>query len=173
MSGNVFVQAISTIWTKASRGAPQAAARNQQPDAFALADYHLEQLLAGECYHHVVIHEDDGFRPRSSMRAFTSHTRWRWPGVSIQFLNSDKAVVVRYKHESWQGAPNRSHQPVVKYELLPDKLLRVKFNNRDAGPWDEWWYHLHVFNILRTESPSVDMFVAEPAKCISDLAELW
>lgn len=99
--------------------------------------------------------------------------RWCLRGVSIQFLNNDKAVVVRYKHESWQGAPKRSHQPVVKVELVPDKLLRVKFNNRDAGPWDEWWYHLHVYNILRTESPSVEMFLAEPAKCIIDLAELW
>ncbi|HRI56293.1 MAG TPA: hypothetical protein PK170_04265 [Anaerolineae bacterium] len=54
MSGDVFVQAISTIWTKASRGAPRAAARNQSPDAFALADYHLEQLLAGECYAQVI-----------------------------------------------------------------------------------------------------------------------
>ena len=174
MSSHVFVQAISTIWTKASRGAPQAAARNQQPDAFALADYHLDQLLAGECYAKVLIHERDGFKPRASVEDFFSpHFRWRWPGVSIQFLNNDKAVVVRYKHESWQGAPNRSHQPVVKVELVSDKLLRVKFNSRDAGPWDEWWYHLHVFNILRTESPSVEMFLAEPAKIITDPAELW
>jgi hypothetical protein len=36
MSGNVFVQAVSTIWTKASRGAPQSAVRNRLPDAFAL-----------------------------------------------------------------------------------------------------------------------------------------
>jgi hypothetical protein len=173
MSSNVYVQAVYTIWTKASRGAPQAAARNQQPDAFALDDYHLEQLLAGECYAQVLIHERDGFRPRLSVEDFSPYLRWRWPGVSIQFLNNDKAVVVRYKHESWQGAPNRSHQPVVKYELLPDKLLRVKFNNRAVGAWGEWWYDLYVFNILRTESPSVDMFVAEPAKIISDLAELW
>ncbi len=45
-----FVQVVSTFWTKASRGAPQAAARAQRPDAFALADIHLEQLLTGECY---------------------------------------------------------------------------------------------------------------------------
>jgi hypothetical protein len=174
MSSNVFVQAVSTIWTKASRGAPQAAARTQLPDAFALADFHFEQLLAGECYAQVMIHERDGFRPRSSVQAFPSpsYARWRWPGVSIQFHNNDK-VIVCYKHESWQGAPNRSHQPAVKYELASDKLLRVKFNNREAGPWDGWWYHLHVFNILRTESPSVEMFLAEPAKCLGDLAELW
>jgi len=36
MSSKVFVQAASAIWTKASRGAPQAAARTQLPDAFAL-----------------------------------------------------------------------------------------------------------------------------------------
>jgi hypothetical protein len=131
----------------------------------------LEQLLAGECYAQVLIHEREGFKPLASVQAFPPYTRWRWPGVSIQFFNNDKAIV-RYKHESWYGAPNRSRQPAVKYELAPDKLLRVKFNNRDAGPWDEWWYHLHVFNILRTENPSVDMFLAEPAKCISDLAEL-
>lgn len=173
MSSNVFVQAINTFWAKASRGAPQAAARNQVSDAFVLADIHLEQLLAGECYAQVLIHEDFGFRPRSSVQEFTSNIRWRWPGVSIQFRTNDKAVVVRYKHESWQGYPNRSHQPVVKYELAPDKLLRVKFNNRTTGAWGEWWYHLNVFNILRTESPSVEMFLAEPAKLISDLAELW
>jgi hypothetical protein len=107
MSSTVFVQAVSTFWTKASRGAPQAAARNQQPDAYALADSDVEQLLAGECYSQVLIREDDGFRPRSSVQAFPSDARWRWPGVSIQFLNNDK-VVVRYKHDSWQGAPNRS-----------------------------------------------------------------
>jgi hypothetical protein len=174
MSGNVFVQAVYTIWTKASRGAPQAAARNRLPDAFALADYHLDQLLAGECYAKVLIHERDGFKPRASVEDFFSPCfRWRWPGVSIQFLNNDKAVVVRYKHESWQGAPNRSHQPVVKYELVSDKLLRVKFNNRHVGPWGEWWYCLYAFSILRTESPSGEMFLAEPVKYISDLAELW
>lgn len=173
MSSNVFVQTVSTIWTKASRGAPQAAVRNQLPDAFALADIHLEQLLAGECYAQVIIHERDGFKPRASVEDFFSPDfRWRWPGVAIQFLNNDK-VIVRYKHEAWQGTPNRSHQPAVKYELASDKLLRVKFNYRTAGAWGEWWYHLYLFNILRTESPSVDMFLAEPAKIISDLAELW
>jgi len=172
MSSNVFVQAVSAIWTKASRGAPQAAARTQLPDAFALADYHFEQLLAGECYAQVMIHERDGFRPCSSVEAFPSYARWRWPGVSVQFFNNDKAIV-RYKHETWYGAPNRSRQPAVKVELAPDKLLRVKFNNRDVGPWGEWWYRLHVFNILRTENPSVEMFLTEPAKAISDLAELW
>lgn len=86
MSVNVFVQAIYTFWTKASRGAPQAAVRNQLPDAFALADIHLEQLLAGECYCQVVIHERDGFKPRSSVKNFDSpYFRWRWPGVSVQF----------------------------------------------------------------------------------------
>lgn len=120
----------------------------------------------------MIIHERDGFEPRSSVETIPPHFRWQWPGVSIQFHNNDK-VVIRYKHERWQGAPDRSHQPAVKYELAPDKLLRVKFNNRDNGPWDEWWYHLHVFNILRTERPSVEMFLEEPAKCISDLAELW
>ena len=30
-----------------------------------------------------------------------------------------------------------------------------------------------VSDFVRTESPSVEMFLAEPAKCISDLAELW
>lgn len=172
MSSNVFVQAITTFWTKASRGAPQAATRAQLPDAFALADIHLEQLLAGECYAQVIIHERDGFEPRSSVETFSPYYRWRWRGVSIQFHNNDK-VVVRYKHEPWQGAPDRSHQPVVKYELAPDKLLRVKYNYRESWPEGEWSYHLSVFNILRTESPSVEMFLAEPAKCIIDLAELW
>lgn len=167
-----FVQVVSTFWTKASRGAPQAAARAQLPDAFALADIHLEQLLTGECYAQVVIHEGEGFRPRSSVESFSPYARWCWPGVAIQFLNHDK-VVVRYKHESWQGAPDRSHRPVVKVELLSDKLLRVKFNNRSVGAWGEWWYNLYVFNILRTESPSAGMFLMEPAKLVSDLDELW
>ncbi len=172
MSSHVWVQVVSVIWTKASRGAPQAAARNQMPDAFAVDDYHLEQLLAGDCYAQVLIHERDGFEPRASVEAFSPRVRWRWPGVAMQFLNNDK-VVVRYKHGSWQGAPDRSHQPVVKYELAPEKPLRIKFNNRHTGPWNEWWYHLSVFNILRTENPSVEMFLAEPAKTFSDLAELW
>lgn len=172
MSSNVFVQAVSTIWTKASRGAPQAAARAQQPDAFALADIHLEQLLVGECYARVMIHEWDGFEPRSSVETFSPNCRWRWLGVSIQFHNNDR-VVVRYKLDSWLGAPGRSHQPALKYELAPDKPLRVKFNYRDGGHWNGWWYHLYVFNILCTDSPSTDMFLTEPAKCISDLAELW
>ena len=173
MQGSLcFVQVVSTIWTKASRGAPQAAARAQLPDAFALADIHLEQLLAGECFAQVMIHERDSFRPVSSVESFSPACHWRWPGVSIQFHNNDK-VVVRYKHERWLGAPNRSHQPAVKHELAPDKLLRVKFNHRSSGVEDEWWYHLYVFNILRTDSPSVGMLLAEPAKCISDLADLW
>ena len=88
------------------------------------------------------------------------------------FHNNDQ-VVVRIKHESWQGAPNHSHQPAVKYELALDKLLRVKYNYRESWPEGEWSYHLSVFNILRTDTPSGEMFLAEPAKCIGDLAELW
>ncbi len=49
----------------------------------------------------------------------------------------------------------------------------MKFNNRSTGPWGEWWYHLYGCNILRTDSPSAEMFLAEPAHAIVDLADLW
>jgi hypothetical protein len=37
----------------------------------------------------------------------------------------------------------------------------------------EWTYQLDVFSIVSTKSPTTEMFLAEPEKIISDLAELW
>jgi hypothetical protein len=172
MQNQVFLQVVTTFWTKISRGAPNAGARNVSPDAFALSDDEVEQLLTGECFSHVVFHEREGFRARRSVATFPPLNGWRWGPVSVNFLNNGVAVV-NYKHRPWSGAPDRSSRAALRYELSADTMLRIKNNCRESWPAGEWSYRLEVFNIVRTENPSTEMFLVEPAKYVSDMAELW
>lgn len=173
MSDRVFVQQVKVFWSKASRGAPLSTARNLCPDAFALSPTELAALVAGDCYSSVVMREQDRFSPNRTIGAFSDGERFQWPCVSVKFLNN-QVPVVRYAYESRvEGAPNRLGRPPIVHQLTAGKLLQIQFNSRDSWPTGEWHYQLTTFNILLTETPSAEIFLASPDKTISDLEDLW
>lgn len=173
MKEKIFVQVATTYWTKTSRGAPLSDKRNLLPEAFELTPSALSQLSAGECYSQVILREHEDFVPVHTVERFSPNRRFQWPAVSISVSNKGDAVV-RYQHDPvLEGAPRRSQRPAVSHELDVDRLLRVKYNSRTSWPTGEWRYEQTVFNILRTATPSVEMFTTEPEKYINDLADLW
>ncbi|MBX2999457.1 MAG: hypothetical protein KF893_13155 [Caldilineaceae bacterium] len=173
MQESIFVQVVTTYWTKTSRGAPLSDRRNQLPDAFELTPSALSKLSTGECYSQIIMREYEDFVPVHTVERFSPNRRFQWSAVSISVLNNN-VPVVRYQHDPvLEGAPRRSQRPAVSHELDVNRLLRVKYNSRTSWPTGEWRYEQIVFNILHTAIPSVEMFTIEPEKYINDLADLW
>lgn len=171
MSEKVFVQEVMVFWTKASRGAPQSAARSRCPEAFALSPDELAQFTEGDNYSSVVMRESEAFRPDQHIGRLPQGKTFQWPSLSVMFLNRE--IVARYEFADWEGAPSRAGRPAITHLLTPDKLLRVQYNSRDSWPTGEWHYRLTTFNILLTDTPSTEMFLATPEKCIADIEDLW
>jgi len=173
MSGKVFLQQVKVFWSKASRGAPLSTARNLCPEAFALSATELDALIAGDCYSDVVMRERDTFSPVRTIAPVSNRNRFQWPSVSVIFLNN-QVPVVRYAYQSSvEGAPSRSGRPPIVHPLAAGRLLQIRFNGRDSWPTGEWHYQQTVFNILLTDAPSAEMFLATPEKCIDDIEDLW
>ena len=173
MNHNVFVQRIMIFWTKESRGEPLASPRNLCPKSFELSATELERMVAERCYSEIVMREQDDFKPSQSIQKPFPLDKLQWPSVSVKFPQN-KGAIVRYEYSHViGGAPDRSQRPAIVNELTLNKLVRVEFNGRSSWPCGEWYYQLQVFNILQTDKPSRIMFVAEPEKQISDLADLW
>lgn len=171
MSGKVFVQGVLVFWTKASRGAPQSAARSRCPEAFALSPEGLAQFIEGDNYSSVVMREREEFRPEQQIGRFPQGKTFHQPSLSVMFLNT--GTVVRYEYGDMEGAPSRAGRPAITHLLTPERLLRVQYNSRDSWPTGEWHYKLTTFNILLTDTPSTGMFLATPDKCIADIEDLW
>jgi hypothetical protein len=132
----VVVQWVRTSWTKRSRGGQEAARRHAAPIAFPLP-----------CLHEVVMAEQDGFQPRSTMCDLPDSS-----------LNS--GVRPACPADTGRGPP-----------LAPGEWLRWQVNYRFSG-YHGWSYRLDTYNVGYGPARA-DLFLGTPTHHVDELATLF
>lgn len=173
IAGNIYTQKVTVYWSKAARGMPAADMRAKCPSAFALTAAQLAQLAA-EHAHVAVLMQEPTFTPQVVVSTHPSfQDKLEWGAVTVKFPKNAECVV-RYTY-SWlaTGAPDRSERPPIVCPIRPGELVRVEYNGRSSWPDGQWRYEQTVLNVVLTERQNIDMFLASPARAVTDLADLW
>lgn len=157
----VIIQAITTRWTRASRGAPQATIRAAVPEVAALPT--LGRPLPGTFVHELEALEERRF----TLDEIVAEERSELPVTvaGVQVALDDDLVVVTRTASRWGGWPPRPRARVV-FRLAPGDWGRYVCNARIGGARD-WAYLRVVVNVaaLATSrndgaNPRSDLFVA-------------
>jgi len=173
ISGLLYAQKVIITWTKRSRGVHGANLRARCAHAFALGDVEFTRLASSNTYSSVLMREPN-FSPEPSIEMhFAFFDPHDWGAVAVKFPYN-RSAIVRYTYSTFDvGAPDRSPRPPISCPLGPDELVRVEYNGRTAHKGDEWRYTHTIFSFVLTEQPTPTMFLAEPARRLVDLADLW
>ena len=170
-----LVQEITVWWTKTSRSAPGAAARNAVPELFALPFRPATMGRFDVVHHGVLVREWTGFdvpeeavegHPVLEGRPFRLGCVRVEPGLDV--------VEVVYAYDfACGGAPERTSRPRRVLRLRAGQWGRVVYNGRfeDRGT-GEWLYKKVVANVAHVGGASDAVFSGEPARSFSDLAHL-
>jgi len=160
----IIVQHLTTVWTKASRGAPAANRRKAVPWAIPI-DIREE---APWVFQSADFAESSDFTYRSD-RQFTRHThRERDRGLLLELLPDGLHVGFRWEPEV--GLPPR-HERQNAFILAPERYGRVIVNGRHS--LDEGhWYTQSVYNVVVIASrPMPNIFTARDPDELLDLRE--
>lgn len=171
----VLIQEIATFWTKASRGAAGATARNGVPRALVVpASRELQALEAPRepvCVVHAVRYgEANHFRaPLSNeVRVQPAADTFRGDNIAVSLVDNAVRVSLAW---GW-GAPMR-HPVRSLLTLGGGQWGRVRYNRRSGG-YGGWLYSDCVYNIGLFSALAPDVFVSTgPDKDYEDLADLW
>jgi hypothetical protein len=159
---DVVVQRISTWWTKESRGAPAATARNSAPIAFPLPAGFASGL------HDVVMREATGFEPDACTADLSEPDLDL--GLSVQALGGTLHI----------RPPERYPGSVVIRSRRPPAV------NLQAGQWLRWqinhcmiaWsgglshYMLQTFNVYGGPPPDPEIFFTVPSRQVDERSRL-
>jgi hypothetical protein len=172
--GALYAQKVTIYWSKAGRGMPDAGRRAHCPPAFVLSAGELTQLARTNTYSSIVMWERSAYAPEQTVEThFSFYDPHDWGAVAVKFPHNEGAVV-RYTYSRVNvGAPDRSHRPPLSCPLGLDEVVRVTYNGRASWPLGAWRYEHTTFNFVLTERPTLEMFLAEPVRQITDLADLW
>lgn len=163
-----LIQLIETHWTRRSRGAPEAAARNAVPE---LLRFPAVELAESVLLQQIAFHERDGFAPQPlpDFRVFAPNdaTRHR-----LTVEHRGDVAELRYFGTSFtQKSPPH---PTDVLRLEPGSWLRIVGNRRTAH--DEFWsYEKFVFNIvhLRHKDPNALVNSQPPIVRLDRQISLW
>jgi len=162
---DVVVQRISTWWTKESRGAPAATARNTAPIAFELPPDFAFGL------HDIVMREATGFEPQSHTGELAdAELGEAGLGLPVQVIG--RTLHVR--------PPERYPGSVVIRNRRPPAV------NLDAGQWVRWqinhclisWsggpshYVLETYNVYFGPPPEPGIFLDTPTRSVDERSRL-
>ncbi len=191
----IYIQEITTSWTKASRGGDGAVKRGRVPDAVELPQSPFPSSATADKYpfylHLLWYTEYHGYDVRSEylksdVAANPISEILNRDGVKVSF--SGDSLAVRYQWDWNLGAPGRRtqdstgtfvpvhHSPEQKaFELQIGQWGRILFNGRHSD-WDDgrWTYSQHTFNIGLFLNPPQNVFLeTAPVKVYSKMAHLW
>ena len=160
------VQWIRVTWTKASRGAPGATARNAVPRAFPLPAL-VPQLGSALVVHYVDAAEADRFVPVERVQEHPGPVRLR----RLRITAGPAGPSVQLDQEL-SGEPRRPHRP-GPVPLVPDEWLCWRINWRFA--WNGGWtYQADTIHLRRVEQWRPDLFLgAAPTRTIDESASLF
>lgn len=173
---NMFIiQAISTDWTKASRGGSNAARRNNVPEQIPIPTGLGAVSAHSLVFHQVKYTEDDDFlEPRLNRVEVQA-----MPEEGSRYNNflvvrpSDGTLRVVCEWGNVPGAPKR-YPTCTETVLQPDQWMRVRYNIRRSRGEEQWIYEKWVFNVAIPATLSPRIFLDnEPSKVQSEMADLW
>src|SRR5262245_14038081 len=164
----VVVQEIQTSWTKDSRGAPGAVARNAVPERLAFTP------SAGR--HTVLEHlarygEESGFVASVTVTSYDAPASLRYGCVPL--VVDDSRVQVMWQYDSgYIGAPVRDGPPKEAFVVSVGQWGCLRYNGRLT--YDEgWWYRKAVLNVGIFDAPTGSEFLArEPDFTYDQMARL-
>lgn len=168
----VLLQNICTIWTKASRGGANAAARNGTPDAFELPALAFSLPENPFLLHEVVYTERNHFqRPMEKLEPREPTDPFWYDCLQLSLKNQVLTVMLEWERS--EGVPRRPTFPRIAWSLQPGQWGRVIYNLRHAGE-DHWIYKKYAISIglLHSYSPSI-FLEAGPMYSYRDMAQLW
>jgi hypothetical protein len=171
----VVVQAVTTRWTKRTRGALFAAQRRGIPLALPLPS-RGEAPLDSFCLVDRVFYNDGD--------AFTEPVRFPLEEVKAQtlggvFYQVDENVAIEPGEDAikidlrWtNGAPRRMHH-VGLFTVRPGAWARIRYNYRRPTE-DSWMYVQRTLNIALGADLGPKVFtVTDPVHNYEDIADLW
>lgn len=199
-SATLLIQAIHVEWSRLSRGAPQAAARNSIPEAVSFpipADpiedphYHIHHLYYSEAdkFQQPHLEFDVETKAKDEHLNYGCVRRRPWalvvimPHTAVKILEpGDETVQYDRVGISWltnglnvtyrhtSGAPQT---PQAVFTLESEQWMRIRYNARysvQAG----WVYDKWVFNIGVFDNPPLEVFLStRPSYIHSQMSKLW
>ncbi len=171
----LLIQAISTEWTKTSRGGSNATRRNGVPEQLAIPVTFDPASTSGVMLHRVGYSEGNGF--------LVPHLDWiavqAVPEEGIRYNNflvlhpSDGSLRITCEWGNLPGAPKR-YPARVQTALEPDQWMRLRYNARLSRGEGLWVYEKWIFNIAVLRTLSSRIFLdTEPSEIRSEMADLW
>jgi hypothetical protein len=159
----LVVQEIETVWTKQSRGAPGAVARNAVPDRlrFTPPPGRVEGLE-----HLAVYLEKDGFVVRESLRSIDAEAALQYGCVRLVGDLNRLGAFWQYD-PGIAGAPKRKSTAKEIFDLTVGQWGSVRYNGRMVD-YGGWWYRQVVLNVGIFASVTGDEFLARKPDCIYD-----
>ncbi len=188
----LLIQEISLSWNKKNRGRTGAEARKNFPLAYRLKEIaYVDKVMVHECYFLQNGNEFVDYAQNSYL--YSSLEQLNLTNLLLQ-QKPDGLLVSFFYDENRSGMPyRRGHNQdyhkmdspfyrkdclnEVAFSLMPNQYGRVLYNERrrdmDTG---EWYYQLHVYNLLYTEEKqlSKDVFVVhKPDRIYQQIARLY
>src|SRR5262245_43942324 len=140
----VVIQEVHTSWTKDSRGAPGATARNAVPERLAFTT---------SVGHHAVLEhlarygEESGFVASETVTSYDAPASLRYGCVRVVVDDSRVQVIWRYD-PGYIGAPERDEGPPKEaFVVSLGQWGRVRYNGRLTSDEGGWWYRKVVLNV--------------------------
>ena len=171
----VVVQAVTTRWTKRTRGAPFAAQRRGIPLALPLPSLG-EALLDSFCLVDQVFYNDgDAFRepvrlPVEDVQAQTLGGVFYQVDENITVEPGANAIKVDLRWTN--GAPRRMHH-VGLFTVRTDTWARIRYNYRTSLE-ETWMYVQRTVNIAVGADLDLNVFtVTAPVHDYEDIAGRW
>lgn len=157
----IVIQAVTTRWTKASRGAPQAGVRAGVPAAATLPVPLRAGAAGGALVHQLEALEERGFTLDEV--AVDDEAAPPVTVAGVRVAQQGDLVEVTRLGARWQGWPPRERDRVV-FRLAPGEWGRAVRNLRIGGAGD-WRYAKFAVNVAHLSDPVTfdpDLFVAAP-----------
>jgi len=159
------IQLVTVTWTKASRGGPAAAQRNQLPRAFALLPHGGSlNVIQRHVFKEVASGEFES-RIASSGQAPSPPTNV--DGLLLE--EADNQLVIGFSWNSHiHGMPNRGFKRQVAVLALGESA-QVRVNGRHSA--EAHWYTQHSFNVAYGSQMNKNVFLDDAFTHVISLEE--
>lgn len=163
----LVVQVIEILWSKATRGAPEANIRAKLPRALAIELFDAPYVL-----HHVRMAEwEEDFSPRLVKAESKESVPRTEGGLSIQSDDHSSFRLGLIGNPSG-GKPHR-HPANRVLTLLPGEFARLVINGRHTS-YSGQWYSEYVYNVASgSQVPANRFLLANPEHEFSLAANLF
>jgi hypothetical protein len=161
----IWVQQIEILYTKASRGAPQANVRNRLPRAFV-----MQGGNDAFYFEHYKLLESKDFVANLQDRSSAASPPKRKNGLTIEL--SENSATVGLIWNASIGQPRRENK-LSAIRLKPGKTARLCINGRHASYSGQFYTEI-TYNVAFGDAISNDVFMkAEPDSVFDLRADLF